>query len=174
MVVILSDPERIVAAGGIVRAVNGSLVRNGTLIEARLPSRPLEIIQVVEYLRAFLLGREAWARWNMLPNISGAFGVFRRDLLIRAGGYRPAAIGEDFDLVTRLHRHLLEQKQTIELNSCLTRYAGPKCFGFALSRQAARALAERPSRRASPEQRHAFSLALRPHRRDFIAVPVAF
>jgi cellulose synthase/poly-beta-1,6-N-acetylglucosamine synthase-like glycosyltransferase len=110
MVVILSDPERIVAAGGIVLAVNGSLVRNGTLIEARLPSRPLEIIQVVEYLRAFLLGREAWARWNMLPNISGAFGVFRRDLLIRAGGYRPAAIGEDFDLVTRLHRHLLEQK----------------------------------------------------------------
>src|SRR5882724_3952383 len=111
MVVILSDPERIVAAGGIVRAVNGSLVRNGELIEARLPSRPLEIIQVVEYLRAFLLGREAWARWNMLPNISGAFGVFRRDLLIRAGGYRPAAIGEDFDLVTRLHRHLLEQKK---------------------------------------------------------------
>src|ERR1700730_15344416 len=110
MVVILSDPERIVAAGGIVRAVNCSLVRNGELREVRLPRGPLEIIQVVEYLRAFLLGREAWARWNMLPNISGAFGVFRRDLLIRAGGYRPAAIGEDFDLVTRLHRHLLEQK----------------------------------------------------------------
>ena len=110
MVVILSDPERIVAAGGIVRAVNGSLVQGGVLQEVRLPHGPLEIIQVVEYLRAFLLGREAWARWNMLPNISGAFGVFRRDLLKRAGGYRPAAIGEDFDLVTRLHRHLLEQK----------------------------------------------------------------
>jgi cellulose synthase/poly-beta-1,6-N-acetylglucosamine synthase-like glycosyltransferase len=110
MVVILSDPKRIVAAGGIVRAVNGSLVQDGELREVRLPHGPLEIIQVVEYLRAFLLGREAWARWNMLPNISGAFGVFRRDLLKRIGGYRPAAIGEDFDLVTRLHRHLLEQK----------------------------------------------------------------
>jgi cellulose synthase/poly-beta-1,6-N-acetylglucosamine synthase-like glycosyltransferase len=110
MVVILSDPERIVAAGGIVRAVNGSVVQNGELREVRLPHGPLEIIQVIEYLRAFLLGREAWARWNMLPNISGAFGVFRRDVLKRIGGYRPAAIGEDFDLVTRLHRHLLEQK----------------------------------------------------------------
>jgi cellulose synthase/poly-beta-1,6-N-acetylglucosamine synthase-like glycosyltransferase len=110
MVVILSDPERIVAAGGIVRAVNGSVVSDGELREVRLPRGPLEIIQVVEYLRAFLMGREAWARWNMLPNISGAFGVFRRDLLKRVGGYRPAAIGEDFDLVTRLHRHLLDQK----------------------------------------------------------------
>jgi len=115
MVVILSDPNRIVAAGGIVRAVNGSVVRNGILTEARLPSNPLEIIQVVEYLRAFLMGREAWARWNMLPNISGAFGIFRRDLLIRTGGYRPAAIGEDFDLVTRLHRRLLEEKADYRL-----------------------------------------------------------
>jgi cellulose synthase/poly-beta-1,6-N-acetylglucosamine synthase-like glycosyltransferase len=110
MLVILSDPERIVAAGGIVRAVNGCSVRDGELREVRLPRHPLEIIQVVEYLRAFLLGREAWARINMLPNISGAFGLFRRDLLKRVGGYRPAAIGEDFDLVTRLHRHMLEQK----------------------------------------------------------------
>jgi cellulose synthase/poly-beta-1,6-N-acetylglucosamine synthase-like glycosyltransferase len=110
MVIVLADPERVVAAGGIVRAVNGCVVRNGELSDVRLPRRPIEIIQVVEYLRAFLLGREAWARFNMLPNISGAFGVFRLDLLKRVGGYRPAAIGEDFDLVTRLHRHLLEQK----------------------------------------------------------------
>jgi cellulose synthase/poly-beta-1,6-N-acetylglucosamine synthase-like glycosyltransferase len=110
MVVILADPDRVVAAGGIVRAVNGSVVGNGELTEVRLPRHPLEVIQVVEYLRAFLLGREAWARLNMLPNISGAFGIFRRDLLKRVGGYRPAALGEDFDLVTRMHRHLLEQK----------------------------------------------------------------
>lgn len=110
MVIVLADPERVVAAGGIVRAVNGCVVRNGELSDVRLPRRPIEIIQVVEYLRAFLLGREAWARFNMLPNISGAFGVFRLDLLKRVGGYRPAAIGEDFDLVTRLHRHLLEHK----------------------------------------------------------------
>jgi cellulose synthase/poly-beta-1,6-N-acetylglucosamine synthase-like glycosyltransferase len=110
MVVILSDPERVVAAGGIVRAVNGSLVRDGELREVRLPRGPIEIIQVVEYLRAFLLGREAWARLKMLPNISGAFGVFRRDVMTRAGGYRPAAVAEDFDLVTRLHRCFREQR----------------------------------------------------------------
>jgi len=75
----------------------------------RLPQKSIEVIQVVEYLRAFLIGREAWARGNMLMIISGAFGVFLTDLVRAVGGYRSCAIGEDFDLVARLHRHLLDK-----------------------------------------------------------------
>jgi len=41
--------------------------------------------------------------------ISGAFGVFRTDLVRAVGGCRSRAIGEDFDLVARIHRHLLEK-----------------------------------------------------------------
>jgi len=106
MVPVLSDPLRVVAAGGIVRAVNGSVVEGGQLKKVRLPRRFVEIVQVVEYLRAFLVGREGWGHFNMLMIISGAFGVFRRDLVREVGGYRPAAIGEDFDLMMRLHRTL--------------------------------------------------------------------
>ena len=109
MVNVFADPERVVAAGGIVRAVNGSRVEGVELREVRLPRRPLEVIQVIEYLRAFLIGREGWAHFNMLVIISGAFGVFRRDIVKQVGGYRASAIGEDFDLVARLHRHLREQ-----------------------------------------------------------------
>jgi cellulose synthase/poly-beta-1,6-N-acetylglucosamine synthase-like glycosyltransferase len=76
------------------------------LRRARLPSKSIEVIQVVEYLRAFLIGREAWGQGNMLMIISGAFGVFRTDMVRAVGGYRASAIGEDFDLVARLHRHL--------------------------------------------------------------------
>jgi len=75
----------------------------------RLPRKGIEVIQVIEYLRAFLIGREAWAQGNMMMIISGAFGLFRTDLVRAVGGYRPNAIGEDFDLVARLHRHLLEK-----------------------------------------------------------------
>jgi len=46
----------------------------------------------------------------MLMIISGAFGVFRTDLVRAVGGYRSSAIGEDFDLVARLHRHLRDNK----------------------------------------------------------------
>jgi cellulose synthase/poly-beta-1,6-N-acetylglucosamine synthase-like glycosyltransferase len=109
MVPILADPSRVVAAGGIIRVLNGSEIQGGRLRRVRLAKKSIEVIQVVEYLRAFLIGREAWARGNMLMIVSGAFGVFRTDLVRAIGGYRAFAIGEDFDLVARLHRHLLER-----------------------------------------------------------------
>ncbi|HLW83390.1 MAG TPA: glycosyltransferase [Candidatus Acidoferrales bacterium] len=109
MVNILEDPKRVIAAGGIVRVLNGSEFSGGKIRRVRLPKSPVAIIQVVEYLRAFLIGREAWARGNMQTIISGAFGIFRRDVVMRAGGYRAASIGEDFDLVARLHRLMLEE-----------------------------------------------------------------
>jgi cellulose synthase/poly-beta-1,6-N-acetylglucosamine synthase-like glycosyltransferase len=109
MVPILADPAHVFAAGGIVRAVNGSVVEGGRVQKVRLPRHFVEIVQVVEYLRAFLVGREGWGYFNMLMIISGAFGVFRRDLVREVGGYRPKAIGEDFDLVVRMHRRLREK-----------------------------------------------------------------
>jgi cellulose synthase/poly-beta-1,6-N-acetylglucosamine synthase-like glycosyltransferase len=116
MAPVLADPARVVAAGGIVRVLNGSQVEGGRMKEVRLPRRPLEVIQVVEYLRAFLVGREGWAYFNMLTIISGAFGIFRRDLVRRVGGYRQNAIGEDIDLVMRFHRHLRESGSDYEIN----------------------------------------------------------
>jgi cellulose synthase/poly-beta-1,6-N-acetylglucosamine synthase-like glycosyltransferase len=109
IVPILADPKRVVAVGGIIRVLNGSEIQGGTLRRVRLPHKSIEVIQVIEYLRAFLIGREAWAQGNMLTIISGAFGLFRTDLVRAVGGYRSRAIGEDFDLVARLHRHLLEK-----------------------------------------------------------------
>jgi cellulose synthase/poly-beta-1,6-N-acetylglucosamine synthase-like glycosyltransferase len=110
MMPIMADPKRVVAVGGIIRVLNGSVIEGGHLKRVRLPRKSIEVIQVIEYLRAFLIGREAWGQGNMLMIISGAFGVFRTDLVRAVGGYRSRAIGEDFDLVARLHRHLLEKR----------------------------------------------------------------
>jgi len=109
MLPIMADPKRVVAVGGIIRVLNGSEIEGGQLRRVRLPRKSIEVIQVIEYLRAFLIGREAWGQGNMLTIISGAFGVFRTDLVRAVGGYRSRSIGEDFDLVARLHRHLLEK-----------------------------------------------------------------
>jgi len=115
MVPILEDPKRVVAVGGIVRVLNGSEIQNGQLRRIRLPRKSIETIQVIEYLRAFLIGREAWAQGNMLTIISGAFGLFRTDLVRAVGGYRSRAIGEDLDLVTRMHRHLREKQADYQI-----------------------------------------------------------
>jgi cellulose synthase/poly-beta-1,6-N-acetylglucosamine synthase-like glycosyltransferase len=100
----------VIAIGGIVRVLNGCSVDGARIRDVRLPRSPIEILQVIEYLRAFLIGREGWALFRMLPIISGAFGVFKTDLIREIGGFRTSAIGEDLDLIVRMHRKLLEQR----------------------------------------------------------------
>ncbi len=115
MVKILEDPKRVIAAGGIVRVLNGCELVNGRIRAVRLPRSPIVIFQVIEYLRAFLIGREGWARGNMLTIISGAFGLFRRDVVMSVGGYRASSVGEDFDLVARIHRKMLDEKRAYRI-----------------------------------------------------------
>jgi cellulose synthase/poly-beta-1,6-N-acetylglucosamine synthase-like glycosyltransferase len=98
------DPERVVASGGVVRVANGSTVRKGRVVDVNMPNRWLSRIQVVEYLRAFLIGRAGWSAAGGLLIISGAFGVFRRDVLYALNGLATDCIGEDAELVVRLYR----------------------------------------------------------------------
>ena len=111
----VDDPEHVVAVGGSIRAVNGSVVERGRVVEARVPRGWLARVQVIEYLRAFLLGRVGWSRLHGLLVISGAFGVFRRDLLLEIGGFDAECIGEDAELVTRLHKHLRDSKRDYKM-----------------------------------------------------------
>ena len=104
------DPLRVVATGGVIRAVNGSRVRGGRVIDVRMPKQWIARIQVVEYLRAFLLGRTGWSKIGALALISGAFGLFRRDVVVAVGGFDPDSMGEDFELVVNIHRQLREQR----------------------------------------------------------------
>jgi cellulose synthase/poly-beta-1,6-N-acetylglucosamine synthase-like glycosyltransferase len=104
----LRDPT-VVAAGGTVRVANGCEVSGGFLTKVGLPNNIWALFQVVEYLRAFLFGRLGWSAIGGMLIISGAFGVFRKDAVILAGGYRPDTIGEDMELVVRMHRLLREK-----------------------------------------------------------------
>ena len=102
--------QRVAAVGGTVRVANGSVIRDGRVLEPRVAPRFLPGVQVVEYLRSFLYGRLGWNRLGGNLIISGAFGLFRKDYLLEVGGYRTDSIVEDFDVVVRLHRQLLDRK----------------------------------------------------------------
>lgn len=104
------EDERTVAAGGTVRIANGSQVRGGFLIKAGIPTSLLARFQIVEYLRAFLFGRLGWSPMNAVLIISGAFGLFDRDRVMAVGGYRTDTVGEDMELVVRLHRYHRAQR----------------------------------------------------------------
>jgi len=106
---ILDDPDLVVAAGGIVRIANGCRIEHGQVLDVGLPRSWLATLQVVEYLRSFLVGRMGWSRAGSLLIISGAFGLFQRSLVAVAGGYSTSTVGEDIELVVRLHRFLRER-----------------------------------------------------------------
>ena len=100
---------RVVATGGTVRVANGCEIQQGFLTNVRLPRNMWALFQVVEYLRAFLFGRLGWSQLNAMLIISGAFGLFKTSVVIDAGGYRPKTIGEDMELVVRMHRMLRDR-----------------------------------------------------------------
>src|SRR3954470_3150033 len=94
----------VVATGGTIRVVNGSEVEFGRVVRTRVPKKPLAGMQVVEYLRAFLFGRLGWNQLGGNIIISGAFGLFKREAVLNAGGYLHDTVGEDMELVLRLKR----------------------------------------------------------------------
>lgn len=99
-----------VAVGGIVRIINGSKIKNGKVEAIGLPKNKLAMFQIVEYLRAFLTGRMGWNALGCLLIISGAFGAFRKDVVVQVGGYSGNTIGEDMELVVKIHKHLRKNK----------------------------------------------------------------
>ena len=99
------DNPNTIACAGTIRVANGCKVRKGNLVEIGLPRSFLALFQVVEYIRAFVFGRLGWLPFNSILIIPGAFGVFRTRSVVAVGGYRTDTIGEDMDLVLRLHRY---------------------------------------------------------------------
>lgn len=105
----VEDPVRTVAVGGTIRILNGCKTISGRVTEIGLPRNPLALFQIVEYLRAFLMARLSLSRMGALTIISGAFGLFRRQVAVSVGGYSSETVGEDLELVIKIHRALREQ-----------------------------------------------------------------
>jgi Glycosyltransferases, probably involved in cell wall biogenesis len=105
------EDDRIVAAGGIVRVLNGAVIENNRVVKSKAPREWIVLCQGIEYIRGFLTGRTALARLNSLLIISGAFGLFLKQAVIDAGGYNTKTVCEDMELVVRLQRHAREKKK---------------------------------------------------------------
>ncbi len=111
----IEDPST-VACGGTVRLANGCEFHDGNLLKVRLPQSWLARFQIVEYLRGFQFGRMGWSRSNGLLIISGAFGLLHKDTVVEAGGYRNQTVGEDMELIVRLHRVLGKRRRRYRIS----------------------------------------------------------
>ena len=109
------EDDQVVASSGIVRIANGCRVAGGRVVRVGLPSERLALFQVIEYLRGFLEGRLGWSWLNGLLIISGAFGLFRTDVVRAIGGYARDTVAEDMDVVVRIHRHFRERREPYQV-----------------------------------------------------------
>jgi cellulose synthase/poly-beta-1,6-N-acetylglucosamine synthase-like glycosyltransferase len=103
--------KKVIASGGVIRVANNCDVGIGKINKVRFPDKLLTGFQVLEYSRAFILGRMAWSKMNGLLLISGAFGMFNKELVIRVGGYDHNTVGEDMELVVRMRKYMHDNNQ---------------------------------------------------------------
>lgn len=99
----LLENAQVVAVGGAVRPCNGAEIETGRIIRYSMPKKLLACMQVLEYDRSFLASRILFDKFNGNIIISGAFGLFQKELVIQTGGYDPSTMGEDMELVVKLH-----------------------------------------------------------------------
>jgi biofilm PGA synthesis N-glycosyltransferase PgaC len=114
----MEKPEETIAVGGNVRVANGCKIENGVITDVRLPGKLLPLFQNIEYLKTFLAGRIGWSAINGLIIVSGAFGLFRKDYLIKVDGYRDGFPGEDMNIIIKLHKHMLDNNLPYRIAYC--------------------------------------------------------
>ncbi len=112
---IIESNKKVIATGGNVRIANGSDVQMGKVTNVHLPSETLVVMQIIEYMRAFFMGRIALSRHNLVLIISGAFSVFSKQEVIDVGGYSRKTVGEDMELVVRLHHQARKDQHEKEI-----------------------------------------------------------
>ena len=100
----------IVALGGMVRIANGCAIKGGKVQTIALSRKLLVLLQIVEYLRVFVAARLAWSYVGAISIVSGAFSVFRREIVKEVGGYNQATVGEDMEIIMKIH-HLMYREQ---------------------------------------------------------------
>ena len=84
---------------------------------------PLFAFQTFDYLRAFFNNRVGWSRLNFMLCASGAFQIWRRDLVEDLGGWSRQFTCEDIEFTFRAHRVLRERGIDYRIE-CL-----PDCVG---------------------------------------------
>lgn len=97
------EDDSVIAVGGLVRISNYAVLDEGKVVEYHMPWNPVVGMQILEYDRSFMASRILMDLYNGNLIISGAFGLFKKELVVSVGGYDSSTVGEDMELVVKLH-----------------------------------------------------------------------
>jgi len=109
MFTFLSQPHCI-AVGGAVYVLNGAKIKDGEVIESRIPDGLVAALQVPEYLRSFMFGRAGWNTFGGSLSYAGAFTVFETQAVVQAGGYDLNNFAQDAEIIVKLRSMMTDKK----------------------------------------------------------------
>lgn len=112
---VVNSHDTMIGVGATMLMLNGCLVEDGRVIEPRISNNPLPAFQQLEYMRSFLIGKLGWSSHNTLPNISGGFGLFNTDIVVKSGGYDQVSFAEDVDMLLRMVTYMENTGQKYRL-----------------------------------------------------------
>ncbi len=104
-----------VAAHASIGNVNGCKIAENRVAEYNFPKKLLLGYQVLDFMKGFLVDRLGlkWTKGALV--IPGNFGMFKLDTLIEIGGYDRYSIIEDTEIVTRLHKYMMDEQRKYEI-----------------------------------------------------------
>src|SRR5690606_21149691 len=108
---VLDSKVEVIAVGATMRMSNGCEVDHGVMKRVRQPKGIIPNFQETEYLRSYLLAKMGWSMFNLIPNVSGGFGLFSRTIVIEAGGFDPLSHAEDMDMTMRMVAYMRENNR---------------------------------------------------------------
>lgn len=115
MWLVLNSHYPMIGVSATMLMSNGCTIENGQVTEAAVSLNPLPMWQQLEYMRSFLLGKMGWSAINALPNISGGFGLFDTEVVVKSGGYDPLSMAEDMDMLLRMVTYMKNSGQEFRL-----------------------------------------------------------
>lgn len=127
MLPIMQD-SKIVAVSGMMTMSNGCEVNHGVIEKLEPPKTPIPLFQELEYLRSFVVGKMGWSAINAMSNVSGGYGLFRRDVVMAAGGYGSDSFAEDMDMLLRIMGYCCENNveyKVVQIPKVCCRTEGP-------------------------------------------------
>ncbi|MGL4992404.1 MAG: glycosyltransferase family 2 protein [Sarcina sp.] len=105
----------VIATGGNIITSQGIKNFSGKKIFYIAPNNIIESIQFIDYLKGFFITKNSYAKLRALSVVSGAFGVFKREVMLKVNGFTKT-IGEDIDVTIKFHRYALKHNKKVVFN----------------------------------------------------------
>ena len=136
-----ADPQRVIGITGHISVASQPETKVGARAEDRelIDATLLSNFQHLEYLRSFLNTRLGWSRLGFMMCVSGAFSLWRRDVVEEVGGWSTGFSCEDIELTFRVHEHMLRTRRPYRILSIpemVARTEAPARIGALVSQRA--------------------------------------